>query len=88
MRLDREKKSNIRRSRPGSRKNKPREDYNTVFSARPKLTDSTTYAQYLLRMSKRQISIMAKAPMLSLRICSSCMSSQLLPEYPPGQRQV
>ncbi len=31
---------------------------------------------------------MAKAPMLSLRICSSCISSQLLPENPLGQWQM
>lgn len=30
----------------------------------------------------------ARAPMLSRRICSSCMSSQFEPENPEGQKQV
>ena len=30
--------------------------------------------------------MMARAPMLMRRICSSCMSSQLSPEKPPWQR--
>ena len=32
------------------------------------------------------MSMMARAPMLMRRICSSCMSSQLSPEKPLGQR--
>ena len=36
----------------------------------------------LLRMISKQTRMAARAPMLSLRICSSCMSSQLAPENP------
>jgi hypothetical protein len=42
----------------------------------------------LLRIASRHRSMMARAPMLSRKICSSCMSSQLLPENPEGQMQV
>ena len=37
-------------------------------------------------MRRRQMRMMARAPMLMRRICSSCMSSQLSPENPLGQR--
>ena len=42
----------------------------------------------VLKIERRHKRMIARAPMLSLRICSSCISSQLLPEYPDGQRQV
>lgn len=42
----------------------------------------------LLRIDRRHKSMMARAPMLSLRICSSCISSQLCPEKPEGHKQV
>ena len=36
----------------------------------------------LLRMINKQTKMAARAPILSRSICSSCMSSQLAPEYP------
>ena len=41
----------------------------------------------LLRIARRHKRMMARAPMLSRKICSSCISSQLLPENPDGQLQ-
>ena len=43
-------------------------------------------SDHLPMMRRRQMSMMASAPMLILRICSSCMSSQLSPEKPLEQR--
>ena len=42
----------------------------------------------VLKIESRHKRIIARAPMLSRRICSSCISSQLFPEYPDWQRQV
>ena len=46
------------------------------------------HPHHLLSMKSKQKRMMASAPMESLSICSSCISSQLFPMNPGGHRQV